>query len=72
MICRCFGHDLDTGELIAAARRAAWLIAGVADYDAYVAHMADTHPEQAPMDHATFLRNRQLARYGAGGGLRCC
>ena len=72
MICRCFGRSFDAGALLATAGRAARLMAGVADYDAYLAHMAENHPGQTPMDRAAFVRDRQAARYEAGGGLRCC
>lgn len=50
------------------------LMVGVPSYDAYVAHMAATHPGTPPMSHAEFFRDRQDARYGAktGGGFRCC
>ena len=45
---------------------------GVADYDAYLAHLAATHPDCAAMTREAFFRDRQAARYGAGGSLRCC
>ncbi|WP_374576919.1 YbdD/YjiX family protein [Phenylobacterium sp.] len=49
------------------------LMVGVPNYETYVAHMAATHPGQAPMTRAEFFRDRQDARYGGGkGGFRCC
>jgi uncharacterized short protein YbdD (DUF466 family) len=50
------------------------LMVGVPNYDTYRAHMAATHPDQAPMSYAEFFRDRQDARFGAkkGGGFRCC
>ena len=50
------------------------LMVGVPNYDAYVAHMAATHPDTSPMNYAEFFRDRQAARYGAArnGGFRCC
>jgi uncharacterized short protein YbdD (DUF466 family) len=50
------------------------LMVGLPDYEAYVAHMRTTHPDQAPLTYEEFFRERQQARYGAGrnGGLRCC
>ncbi len=42
-----------------------------ADYGAYLAHMARTHPEQAPLSYEAFFRERQEARYSARTG-RCC
>ncbi len=53
--------------LAAAARR----IAGIPDYDAYVAHLKSHHPGQAIPAEADFFAARQAARYRAGGG-RCC
>lgn len=53
--------------LVAAARR----IAGVPDYDAYVAHLRSHHPERAIPSASEFFTERQQARYRAGGG-RCC
>ena len=59
--------------------RATWLIArqtarraiGVPDYDAYVRHCREHHPDRAPMDYAAFFADRQAARYRGTGG-RCC
>ena len=50
------------------------LMVGVPNYETYVEHMARTHPNQAPMTRTEFFRDRQDARYGAGGrgSFRCC
>lgn len=49
------------------------LMVGVPNYETYVAHMAQTHPDRPPMSRAEFFRDRQDARYGGGkGGFRCC
>jgi len=50
------------------------LMVGVPNYEAYLEHMARTHPDRRPMTHAEFFRDRQDARYGGGGrgGFRCC
>lgn len=50
------------------------LMVGQGNYDTYVAHMRRTHPDQAPMTPTEFFRDRQNARFGAGGrgGFRCC
>ena len=53
--------------LVAATRR----IAGIPDYDTYVAHVRAHHPERAIPSEAEFFADRQEARYRAGGG-RCC
>lgn len=52
--------------------QAAKLMIGVPDYDNYVQHMRQTHPEQTPMTYEEFFRERQDARYGGKGGARCC
>jgi uncharacterized short protein YbdD (DUF466 family) len=44
---------------------------GVPDYDTYVAHVREHHPERTPMSYETFFAERQNARYKGGGG-RCC
>ncbi|MBK1660108.1 YbdD/YjiX family protein [Paracraurococcus ruber] len=49
------------------------LMVGQPSYEAYVAHVARTHPGTEPMTPAAFFRNREAARYGGGGGgFRCC
>ena len=50
------------------------LMVGLPDFGTYLAHMAATHPEQAPMSYEAFFRERQQARYGGGPGRmgRCC
>jgi uncharacterized short protein YbdD (DUF466 family) len=53
--------------LVAAARR----IAGIPDYEAYVAHLRSHHPERAIPSATDFFAERQQARYRRGGG-RCC
>jgi uncharacterized short protein YbdD (DUF466 family) len=44
---------------------------GVPDYDTYVAHVREHHPERTPMSYEAFFVERQKARYSGGGG-RCC
>lgn len=58
--------------LIDTIRRAARLMVGMPDYDAYLRHMALHHPGEPVMDHITFFRDRQEARYGGKNGGRCC
>jgi len=48
------------------------LMVGVPDYNAYVAHVTALHPEAEAMTREAFFRERQAARYGAGGRFRCC
>ena len=53
------------------AVRLARALIGVPDYDTYVAHTRQHHPERAVMTYAQFFDERMRARYRAGGG-RCC
>ncbi|HSD16114.1 MAG TPA: CstA-like transporter-associated (seleno)protein [Thermomonas sp.] len=48
------------------------LCCGVPDYDNYVRHVLQKHPDRAPMDYKTFFRERQEARFGGRSGFRCC
>jgi uncharacterized short protein YbdD (DUF466 family) len=48
------------------------LMVGLPDYETYVAHMRDTHPDQEAMSYEAFFRERQEARYGGKSGGRCC
>lgn len=50
------------------------LMVGQPSYEAYVQHMARTHPGTPPMTRTEFFRDREAARFGvrAGGGFRCC
>jgi uncharacterized short protein YbdD (DUF466 family) len=61
-------------ELCRRLGQAARLMVGVPDYDAYVAHRRATHPGEPVMTYAEFFRERQMRRYGGGGGQvgRCC
>ncbi len=75
-------HALDVRRLLRAVHRAvhtiwkravqaARLSCGVPDYDVYVRHLRQHHPERAVPSYAAFFRERQDARYKGGGG-RCC
>jgi uncharacterized short protein YbdD (DUF466 family) len=67
MICTCFGKTLDFTVAAATARA----VLGLPDYNAYLAHLAQTHPDLSPPDKATFFRTRQAARFGTCG-FKCC
>jgi uncharacterized short protein YbdD (DUF466 family) len=63
-----------TRRWLAALRRAAAVVRrmiGVPDYDTYLMHMRQRYPGCAPLDRATFERERLTARYKATGS-RCC
>jgi uncharacterized short protein YbdD (DUF466 family) len=46
-------------------------IAGVPDYDRYLAHVLEHHPDQIPMTREEFARDRLENRYNRPGN-RCC
>ncbi len=72
MICRCFGRAFDVGEAARSARAAVEVMVGLPDYERYVAHVRATHPDGDVLSRDAFFRARQEARFGSGGGLRCC
>ncbi|MCP3706130.1 YbdD/YjiX family protein [Paraburkholderia sp. CNPSo 3274] len=47
------------------------LMVGLPDYEGYVAHARETHPDRPVMTYEEFFRERQNARYGSGSG-KCC
>ena len=46
-------------------------VIGVPDYDAYVRHVREHHPERTAMTYDEFFAESQRARYRGTGG-RCC
>jgi uncharacterized short protein YbdD (DUF466 family) len=52
-------------------RHMAHLMVGLPDYDAYLRHMREMHPDRRPFSREEFFRDRVEARYRGGGG-RCC
>jgi uncharacterized short protein YbdD (DUF466 family) len=46
-------------------------IIGAPDYDRYVAHVRQCHPEHVPLTREEFARERLQARYNQPGN-RCC
>ena len=53
------------------AAKTARLMVGLPDYETYVAHRRQAHPEDPIMSYEEFFRERQEARYGGGQG-KCC
>jgi uncharacterized short protein YbdD (DUF466 family) len=48
---------------------------GQPDYETYLEHWRQVHPDTPPMTRTEFFRNREDRRYGGGiesGGFRCC
>ena len=58
-------------RLLDASARVLRALAGVPDYERYVAHMRVRHPGTAPMSAGDFLAERQRERFEKPGG-RCC
>lgn len=53
--------------------KTARLMVGIPDYEAYVAHMRNKHPDQYCLSYEEFFRDRQQARYaGKNGSGKCC
>ncbi len=50
--------------------QAARMLVGMPDYDTYVEHMRNKHPDKPVMTYEEFFRERQEARYGGGSGPR--
>jgi uncharacterized short protein YbdD (DUF466 family) len=50
------------------------LMVGVPDYQTYVDHTRNTHPDKKAMSYEEFFRERQAARYTVGKGRfrGCC
>ena len=72
MICRWCDLAPGVGRAGRLFVATANLMVGVPDYDAYVRHRELNHPGQTVMTREEFFRERQNARYGGAGALRCC
>lgn len=55
-----------------AVRQTGRLMCGIPDYDTYVAHCRQRHPDRPVMSYEEFFKERQNARYGAKGNVRGC
>lgn len=67
-----FGNLGQAGKYLGQAAR---MLIGIPDYDNYVQHMKDNHPDKPVMTYNEFFSERQEARYGGSdgkGGFRCC
>ncbi|MFA7602298.1 MAG: CstA-like transporter-associated (seleno)protein [Novosphingobium sp.] len=59
-------------RLLSLLRETALLMVGQPSYEAYLEHMATSHPDRLPMSRIEFFRDRESTRYGGKGGGRCC
>jgi len=73
MICQCNPLN-EIGKFGRLFSQTARLMCGIPDYDNYVAHRRQTHPDEPFMTQTEFFRNRQDRRYGGGPNavMRCC
>ena len=59
------------GRWLERAARAVRTMVGAPDYDAYVAHVRERHPDACPLTREQFVDARLRARYERPGA-RCC
>lgn len=55
----------------AAVGRVLRTVLGAPDYDRYLAHVRERHPDQVPLSRAEFVQRRLRDRYDKPGA-RCC
>jgi len=48
------------------------LMIGMPNYDIYKQHMQNNHPNQNLMSYEEFFKQRQIARFGGNGNVKCC
>ncbi len=58
-------------SILARAAHVMRRVIGAPDYDRYLAHVRECHPDQKPLSKAEFERERLEARYSRPGS-RCC
>ena len=56
---------------LAGIARSLRLVLGAPDYERYVGHMMECHPDRAPMSRSAFEQERLASRYSRPGA-RCC
>jgi uncharacterized short protein YbdD (DUF466 family) len=60
-------------RVCACLAQTARLMVGIPDYQVYVEHRRNTHPDLPVMTYEEFFRERQQARYAVSKGrFRCC
>lgn len=53
-------------------KQGAYLMVGLPDYEAYVAHRQQQHPNEPILSRESFLKEAQNRRYAGKGNNRCC
>jgi uncharacterized short protein YbdD (DUF466 family) len=68
------GQPTRLAKLAHGVVKTARLMVGLPDYENYLSHRKEHHPDEAVMSYEEFFRERQASRYGANGGRisRCC
>jgi uncharacterized short protein YbdD (DUF466 family) len=64
-------RPLALGERVRRLRQACRQIAGIPDYERYLAHMAEHHPDEPVLSRETFFAQSIDRKYGRSGP-RCC
>ena len=59
-------------QLWRGAGQTARLMIGIPDYQTYVEHCRQQHPDAPPMSYEAFFRSRMEARYAGGRARGCC
>jgi uncharacterized short protein YbdD (DUF466 family) len=75
MVCAICNLPSEFGRIGRRVSQTARLMIGQPDYRIYVAHRRATHPDEPLMSEVEFFRERENARFGAGGAsrvFRCC
>ena len=70
MIAASRGAIVRGGPMAAVARVIKQII-GVPDYERYVTHLREAHPDCEPLSRDAFMRERLEARYNRPGS-KCC
>jgi uncharacterized short protein YbdD (DUF466 family) len=61
----------DLASAVAGIARSLRAVLGAPDYERYVGHMLECHPDRSPMSREAFEQERLTSRYSRPGS-RCC
>jgi uncharacterized short protein YbdD (DUF466 family) len=65
------GRKVSLSDRLRAIRRAYRQLIGIPDYESYLAHMAERHPDEPVISRREFCARTIDRKYGKGGS-RCC
>ena len=63
--------DFSLADQVRKVAKVVRTIIGVPDYERYVEHVRECHPDRTPMSRDEFAKSRMDARYNQPGN-RCC